>query len=342
MDISYNEHENILMHNYISDLLQKYVSGKISSNEFTELKRYINLTPDKDLFFLLQQQWENKDSQTSVSTNDIERITEYIHLNTASRKSSLMHRVGWLRVGVAALFLLLIGLSLYLYLGKQEYVRLGERDFVMRTGKGERVSMVLPDGTLVRLNSESALSYQQNFGHNSRSISFTGEGYFEVAKDVGKQFEIHTRHLNVKVLGTTFNLSVYEEDKTMELALLSGMVEISTNHDPTQIAALYPNEKALFDTETKQLSIEKTFDQSEIAWIENKLIFRSEPLREVLKQIGRKYGLSIEMQIQELEEDRYTGVFHEDINGVLNTLKVHYGFEYEIVNDTLYITREKK
>lgn len=327
------------MSDHISDLLQRYISGKIGSDEFFELQKYINHTPDKDLIFLLQQQWENKNPHTTLNKQDIEKVIGYIKQETAPRKISAMLRFKWSRVGVAVLFLLLIGLSIHLYLGKQEYVRLGKRDFVMRTGKGERVSMILPDGSHVRLNSESVLSHQQNFGHNDRCISFTGEGYFEVAKDVEKQFVIHTQYLNVKVLGTTFNLSVYEEDKKMELALISGMVEVSTNHEPVQTAQLYPNEKALFDTQTKQLTITKSFNQDETAWIENKLVFRSEPLKDVLRQIGRRYGVTIEMEIAELEQDRYTGVFDEDIEKVLSTLKEHYGFEYKIDKNTLYITK---
>lgn len=330
------------MSDHISDLLQKYISGKISSDEFVELQKYINLTPDKDLIFLLQQQWENQSPQTPLYKEDIQRIIEHIHQETTPHKTSVMRRIKWFQTAVAAIFLLLIGLSLHLYVGKQEYARLGERDFVMRTEKGERVSMLLPDGTRVRLNSESVLSYRQNFGHSDRYVSFAGEGYFEVAKDAEKQFIVHTQHLDVKVLGTIFNLSVYEEDKMMKLALISGLVEVSTNHEPVQTAKLHPNEKALFDTQTKQLTIAKSFNQYETAWIENKLVFRSEPLKEVLRQIGRKYDVFIEMEISELEQDRYTGMFDEDIYGVLNTLKAHYGFEYKINKDTLYITQPKR
>ncbi|OJV75870.1 MAG: hypothetical protein BGO34_06555 [Bacteroidia bacterium 44-10] len=329
------------MDDHIIDLLQKYISGEIGSDEFSELQEYINHTPDKDLIFLLQQQWENQNSGAPLYKKDIKKVIKYIKQETAPHKTSAMLRLKLFQAGVAALFLLLIGLSIYLYVGKQEYARLGERDFVMRTGKGERVSMVLPDGTHVRLNAESVLSYQQNFGHYNRCISFTGEGYFEVAKDIEKQFIIHTQYLNVKVLGTTFNLSVYEEDKILELALISGTVEVSTNHEPVQTAQLHPNEKALFDTQTKQLTIAKSFNQDETAWIENKLVFRSEPLKEVLRQIGRKYGVAVEMEIADLEQDRYTGVFDEDIYGILNILKEHYGFEYKIDKDTLYITKQK-
>ncbi|WP_352420966.1 FecR domain-containing protein [Proteiniphilum sp.] len=329
------------MDDHIIDLLQRYISGEIRSDEFSELQGYINHTPDKDLIFLLQQQWENQNPHASLYNKNIKKIIRYIKQETAPRKTSVILRFKWFQAGVAALFLLLIGLSIHLYVGKQAYVRLGERDFVMRTGKGERVSMVLPDGTQVRLNSESVLSYQQNFGHSDRCISFTGEGYFEVAKDAEKQFQIQTQYLHVKVLGTTFNLSVYEEDKILELALISGTVEVSTNHEPVQTAQLYPNEKALFDTQTKQLTIAKSVNQNETAWLENKLVFRSEPLKEVLRQIGRQYGVAVEMEMAELEEDRYTGVFDEDLYGVLNILKAHYDFEYKVDKDTLYVTKQK-
>lgn len=330
------------MDDHIIDLLQRYISGEIGPDEFSELQEYINHTPDKDLIFLLQRQWENQNPRAPLYKKDIKKIIRYIQQETVPHKTASMLRFKWFQAGVAVLFFLLVGLSIYLYIGKQEYVRLGERDFVMRTGKGERVSMVLPDGTQVRLNAESVLSYQQNFGHSNRSIAFIGEGYFEVAKDVEKQFVIHTQYLDVKVLGTTFNLSVYGEDKILELALISGMIEVSTNHEPVQTAQLYPNEKALFDTQTKQLTVAKSFHQDETAWIENKLVFRSEPLKEVLRQIGRKYGVAVEMEIAELEQDRYTGVFDDDIYGILNILKEHYGFDYKISKNTLYITKQKR
>lgn len=334
--------EKFFMSNYISGLLQKYIAGTMNSDEFVDLQEYINRSQDRDLFFLLQQQWENDDLHTPLYAEEIERINKYISQKTTPRRTSATSRIKWFQAGVAVMFLFLVGLSVHLYLGKQEYARLGERDFVMRTGKGERVSMVLPDGTHVRLNSESVLSYQQNFGHTDRCISFTGEGYFEVAKDAEKQFQIHTQYLNVKVLGTTFNLSVYEEDKILELALISGAVEVSTNHEPVQTAQLYPNEKALFNTQTRQLTVTKSVHQDETAWLENKLIFRSESFKEVLRQISRRYGVTIEMEIAELEQDRYTGVFDEDLAGVLRILKAHYGFDYKIDRDTLCITKQKK
>ncbi|HVW60080.1 MAG TPA: FecR family protein, partial [Puia sp.] len=111
------------------------------------------------------------------------------------------------------------------------------------TQPGSKTKVALPDGTLVWLNANSQLTYEnKTFGMEERTVTLTGEAFFDVTKNEKLPFIIHTRDMTIRVLGTAFTVRAYPKDRTAETALIRGLVEITTRRDPERKIELKPNE----------------------------------------------------------------------------------------------------
>ncbi|HZK64965.1 MAG TPA: FecR family protein [Puia sp.] len=95
------------------------------------------------------------------------------------------------------------------------------------TRNGSKTNLLLPDGTTVWLNAGSRLTYDSLYGNEPREVTLSGEGFFDVVKNPQKPFIIHTGKINIRVLGTIFNVKSYPEEKTIETSLIQGSIEVS-------------------------------------------------------------------------------------------------------------------
>ena len=226
-------------------------------------------------------------------------------------------------------------------------------EYARISSAGERKSFQLPDGTKVMLNAGSIIHIFQDFNKQSREITLEGEAFFDVTKDALKPFVIHTSSMDVKVLGTTFNVKAYPEDKMTEAALLNGSVEIRVKKDNSRIL-LHPSEKILIPNNTgssapgtspekdlpesgKNYSVGKLIanpaDSSiaEVSWTENKLAFTDNNFEEIAKGLERWYNVSIQFEDPTLKQFRFTATFDKKtIEQVLNALAASRPFEYQL------------
>lgn len=216
------------------------------------------------------------------------------------------------------------------------------------TRNGSRTNMVLPDGTQVWLNAGSRITYDKNYGTASREVNLTGEAFFDVAHNAGKPFVIHAARVDIKVLGTRFNVKSYPSDKTTETTLIRGSIEVSIKDRPTEKIILKPNEKLVVANDDSTLhrknldhpdqtvatneslvSIRKpTYEPTtgtviETSWVDNKLIFQDETFADLARQMERWYGVVIRFSNPKEEELRFTGIFaNETIQQALEALKL--------------------
>lgn len=227
------------------------------------------------------------------------------------------------------------------------------------TRNGSRTSLILPDGTKVWLNAGSKLSYDSGFGKNLREVSLSGEGYFDVVRNKEKPFIIHASKINIKVLGTEFDVKSYPSDKTTEASLISGSIEVTFNDQPRKKVILKPNEKIVVDNFKLSSQLAQTTDNSagksagpdilkniavrnltheiktgeiiETSWVENKLIFQNESFDEIARKLERWYGVTIKFENERLKDTHLTGSFtNETIRQALDALKFTADFNYSI------------
>lgn len=327
--------------NKAKDLLKKFQSGNLSLSDFKELVSTVNDSSDQELEDFFFEEWNKFDTYPSLSQEKIDSL--YCHLHK-KMKISPFYKITrhWGQIAASILLLFASGLTILYYIQHQELQTLAEQDVIVRSGDSGTSQVTLPDGTLVRLNANSSLTYQQNFGQDNRKVKLSGEGYFEVKKNTEKKFIVNTGYIDVTVLGTKFNLYAYEDKDIIEMALVEGHVNVSTSKPPYQTICVKPNEKVTYNKYDNKLNIEKTTTKIETAWLNKELVFREEKLENVFQCLSRKFRVKFSIDSSISVDDVYTGAFDDEkIEDILEVLKIHYGFNYTVKDGKINIRMNK-
>jgi ferric-dicitrate binding protein FerR (iron transport regulator) len=319
----------------MTNLLKKYAAGTLSTKELVELRHRINQTGDSELAGPLEELWsvETGNSAPSETLNSVKKEVDARITHLRFRKRRIIALRG--AITAAAVVVLAIALNL-LYIAGQ---KLPVSDMIVSVGAGEKVNVVLPDGTKVSLNSESTLNYNTStFNKRLREVSLVGEAWFDVTRSE-RPFIIATALLGVEVLGTSFNLRARDEERTVEINLIEGKVMLTPTNDRDNNSVLYPNQKAVLDKNTGKITISRADTDQATAWKRGELAFKATHLGKVLREIERSYGVTIETDMQNgVMDDPFTGTFPaKDLDRTLALLAMHYKFTYTIDGNTVTI-----
>ena len=200
---------------------------------------------------------------------------------------------------------------------------------------GKRFDLLLSDGTQITLNSGTSLKYPVQFlKTKNRQVFLDGEAFFNVAKDSVNPFIVNTNGLNVRVLGTKFNLSSYPEDQYVNTTLLEGSVSVYNKQDTfdsSNASLLEPGFKAEWNKYNKQISVEEADIAMHTDWLNGKIILRHVPFKNIVKKLERHYNVEIVNNNPELDEEMFTASFDvETIDQVFRTFNLTYEMEYKI------------
>ncbi len=232
---------------------------------------------------------------------------------------------------------------------------------------GERKNIQLPDGSDVTLNAGSKIEIREGFGVSTRDVYLEGEAFFDVKHNAKLPFIVHTPAMDVKALGTAFNVKAYLNEKITETSLIRGLIEVTLKEENNRTMLLYPNQKIKWehpltktgnnnssmvisgdsvngvDSLVKKLVLTDNGNIKEIAWKQNKLIFDNELFGDIAILLERWYGAKIEFKDDTIRNYRFTGDFEkEDLNTVLDLLKESRNFNYTIEpGETLTINLSK-
>jgi ferric-dicitrate binding protein FerR (iron transport regulator) len=197
-----------------------------------------------------------------------------------------------------------------------------------------RAKFSLPDGTTGWLNSNSSIKYNGYF-NSDRRVTLKGEAFFDVFKDKRRPFIVNTPEINVKVLGTRFNIASYENEKNAEVVLEEGKL-IFNGNGVNRPYIMNPNEMVTYNKTLNDFSIETVQPQKYSSWTEGKLIFRNDPLDIVARRLERWYNIDVELIVGSAEDFRWRATFtDESCEEVLNLLKCSLPINYKIENRTL-------
>ncbi len=194
--------------------------------------------------------------------------------------------------------------------------------------KGQKKVLTLPDGSRVWLNADTKISYRKKFNDSVREIHLTGEAFFSVVKNHQKPFIVKTQKLNIKVLGTTFNVKSYPEEQTCETTLVTGCVTIEEKGKASAAPViLQPEQKAIYSLRNNKVQIVNTNCEKTTCWKTGNLVFDNENIGSVLKKLERWYGLKVELQHQSEDTtaltERYTIIIKdENIEEVIRLLQL--------------------
>ncbi|WP_411029299.1 FecR family protein [Spongiimicrobium sp. 3-5] len=203
---------------------------------------------------------------------------------------------------------------------------------------GKTFKLQLSDGTIAHLNAGSSIKYPVQFIKGfKRQVFITGEAFLDVAKDPEHPFIVNANKLNVRVLGTQFNVSAYPEDETTEVVLVEGSVSLYTEtegYDTEKNTLLKPGFKGSFNKEKNHIITNKVITSIYTSWINGELVFRNMTFENILKKLERHYNVTISNYNEVLSKKEFNANFgDEPIENVLEELKINYDIDYEIMED---------
>ncbi len=328
-----------------TELLGKQLAGEISPDESIELKSILadNAALKKEHDVLLTY-FESETVEDENIDPVFERIKSQINIpgesNLIVRKSKSSYI--WLKIA-AVLAIALAAVLLY----NRGNIFSTQPDLLnVQTKAAEVKTIVLADGSTVKINAGSSLKYPARFKNDTREVYLSGEAFFEVQKDAAHPFIVHTEQLAVKVLGTQFDVKAYKNDTFTETTLIRGKVSVSLENNSDQTFILKPNDKFILSNGKGSVSQLTLFNGAgadkivETAWLNHELIFKNNRFDEVAKLFERWYGIKVNFKEPELKAIQFTGHFEkESLTEALNVLKLIENFNYSVKGKNVYIYR---
>lgn len=237
----------------------------------------------------------------------------------------------------AASILLFMAAAFYFYkpLSKQNKI-ISYQEIIVP--KGEIKKVLLPDGSLVYINSDSRIKYDSCFSGKKREIFLEGEAYFDVKHNENKPFVVHANENDITVLGTSFNVYAYPNENIFRTSLERGKIALS--HNNGKEIELKVNQTYLLLKNTNEIKLFETANIEDYsAWKDGKILFKNHKFTDILKKLERTHNLTFVLHNKDVGSCNYTGCFttKDDINTILGVIKLPTPFEYEILEDTVVI-----
>ena len=362
-------------------LVARKLSGESSDEEIRELEELIRSHPHLHFSIeIITNLWNQESIKDQVSlqfsySRHLERMKNLgipmlsetagdeanpSYLIEGSRKGHLMRKLG-----IAASIIVTLAAGGYYYFAREtKPLRPAENvaQLAVSTKYGSRTNIQLPDGSKVWLNSGSTLTYDKQFGKEIREVVLSGEAFFDIVKNAAKPFIIHTANMDIKVLGTQFNVKSYANDNHSEASLIHGSIEVALKKRGSEKILLKPNEKIVVMNEAVVKNTSRTLQKStmkdpiisvqklhydekdstiiETSWVDHKLYFSNESFEEIAVKMERWYGIPVVIQDPDIRSMRFTGSFTtETVERALEAIKFSTPFNYLIKENKIVITK---
>ena len=322
-----------------NDLLIKYHKEKVNPEERAIVEQWFadNSLRDK-LSISSMNLWDNIPLNIDLPELDGDRILDSIHhkINregflsaNETRKRSLFLRY----LGRVAAILLLPVLLTTVFLYQKINTFYSEVAYSeIYAPAGTSTTFHLPDGSSGSLNGGSSIKFPSRFHEKTRSVELSGEAYLNVTEDPRKPFVVTTSNITVRVIGTSFNIMAYDDDMKTEVTLESGSVEVLKNlkEDAVCIAKLKPEQALIYYHKSDSSRLISVNSSDKTAWKDGKLVFRYDPLSEVINKINRWYNVNIKIMDPALKDHKYYGTFqNETLSEVLKLLQYTAPIRYK-------------
>jgi transmembrane sensor len=356
-------------------LIYNYLSGYASEEETARLIEWLKESKENRLtYFSLKRIWLDT-RETAYNEENIDESWNRLKLRTTlqsgdKNKNSGISQVNITKLAVAATILVLVGISSFLGIKLRNLSEHDQSMYEISVPLGARTNITLPDGTNVWLNAGSTLTHRLDFGRNDRSVSLTGEAYFDVSPGGSRVFKVNTRDMDIRVYGTQFNVKSYPDEDVTETTLVSGLVEVSIT-DPgirANPVHLEPNQRIVYSRTIRRILVEEeeeaiaekiiAVDEPELStkprlylssvieieqytsWKDGKLTFISESLETLTPKLERFYNVNITFLDDSIKALRYTGTLEEvTIEEVMRAIASASNIRFEIEKNQIILDK---
>lgn len=330
------------------ELLFKILAGEASEEEIHACEEWRKEAVENEQEFLLFERfWK---SSTVQQRPVKEKVWQSIYSEISPLPSKAKLEVNdsrhvWWKAIAAVFVVVIIAGALLLKPGPSAVPKTPEAEAIVweskNTSAGQKLTLSLPDGSLVKLNSRSQLRYQRGFKSGSREVFLDGEAFFNVKSDTLHPFTVNAGGLRTRVLGTSFNVNSFSGAQQSSVAVVTGLVEVQTNYNSALIK-LHPSEMAVLQVDS---SLVKTSYDADIVigWKEGRLGFERADFDEVIRELSDWYGVHFVLDAYRINKQRYTGSYvDEPLDRVLEGMAFTFQFDYSIRADTVFLSAVKK
>ena len=332
--------------NDIDELIIDYLTFKLTDEGAESLREWLSRSEANRIFFRKTQgiwygvhTYGNEPFNKQIAYKHcIARIKEDEKEELATSKRKKYFSLSLKKWGmIAALF---VGL-----LGGVQFLQETENDlYSITVPLGSKSQLTLPDKSLVWLNAGTSFEYKYDHQKKERKVKIKGEAYFEVAKDKDAPFIVETGYVDVRVLGTKFNVTSYSEENQINISLLEGSISLQRQDKDAHPILVSPNETAVYDKLKKDILISQTDASRTILWTKGILEFEDETFERIVQQISRKYNIRIDITDMSLNKKRFYGTFgeNESVYDVLDKMTSGGNIAYEIKKDKTIVIYSKE
>ncbi|WP_303208241.1 FecR family protein [Bacteroides oleiciplenus] len=323
------------------ELMARFLMGECSEEELHKVNAWLNESDGNAReLFKIEQIYHLGKNENFADEKEIERAEKQLfkRLKLEETKRHKVRRMNtWMRY--AAMFIgifLISGLSYHIYQSQS-----GTSSLVAVTARDEVKELMLPDGTKVWLNKHTTLKYPSEFSERGRNVYIEGEAYFEVKRNVEKPFIVRSEAMQVRVLGTVFNLKSDKASRSAVATLIKGEIEVKGNHEEGMIV-LSPGQKAELNGMTRRLVV-KQVDTGIENWHNNQFVFEKADIFTIARTLENSYGVKIILAPEMDVTKTYTGALKKKstVEEVLNSVKNVIPIEYKIVGNSVFLSSKK-
>lgn len=316
----------------MDERIYKYFYEELSTEDRLSLLRDVEADGElKKQFAEYQNQYAllNLGHQLQDRTAGKQKYNRFMQKKQqATIRKQLFHGLGY----VAAILVLVVssGLLTYRYVQPRKPVSLSANVMnTLYTPAGQRAQLILQDGTEVWLNAKSRLTYPAHFTGDSRKVAIEGEAFFKVAKDPSRPFIVSTHDVDMKVLGTQFNVCSYPENEYVQTSLLEGSVCVFFPDKENEGIILNPNQQVTVSN--GRMKVEPIRLKEHFLWRDGIYAFENEPLTDILKKLELYYDVKIVVKNTSLFKGTYTGKFRQrdSLDDVFRVLQQIHKFKVE-------------
>jgi len=327
-------------HYDIEEIIIRSFDQTATEEEMAYLKAWIEASAENQAaYFQMKDVWDTTPIVAEKSQAD--QSWKKLQHETSVQRPGILRRIVIETVKVAAVAVLVLVSAYFVYFNTESSQKEVQYATV-QVPLGSKSSVLLPDGSEVMLNAGSELTYPTNFSESVRDVELKGEGYFKVAHNAEKPFIVTAQELEVKVLGTEFNVMAYEELHRIETTLINGKVQLNMKGSTAGNGViLKPGQKATF--EDGKLSLQIVNTEIEAIWTQNEFYFESIPFPELMMRLEKWYDVQFEFDQKEFKDITFTGKFRneETIWQVLDAIEMTTPVSYRAEHRKVYITYKK-
>ncbi|KVV13701.1 FecR family protein [Flavobacterium sp. TAB 87] len=301
---------------------------------------------DKKVIAWIQSSAENQafynqvKAKHVIATLDVssEKIDPAVPFNVFKKHTKSKNKTIRLFLQRAAVLLLPLALVTYFYFSSKNDVHATKR-YSYTTKAKEQRKVTLADGTFVWLNAESKIVFSDTYNESERRIKLYGEAFFDVTKNKQKPFIVETESgIDIKVLGTSFNIKSYADEKRLETTLVTGKIELKNKE--AVLSTLLPKQQAVFFKSEKALSINTVNTSNFTSWKSGTLLFNETPLKEVVLSLERWFGVKVNIASKEFYNYSFSGKIEKtnSIEEIMRILEVSSNVTCEFDKKTNQMT----